>query len=327
MLTLKTEIIAWEMSEPFTISRGTQTHADALLVTLTDAAGHRGRGEAYGIPYEGETPEGLRRQIETVRPRIEAGLTRRALLELLPHGGARCAVDLALWDLEAKQSGVPVWEAIGATEGRTVLSAFTISMRSIEETARIAARYADYPVLKVKVNADSPLRVIEAVHRAAPNASLIVDPNQSWTLEQLIEWTPALTDLSVRLLEQPLAVGADEGLRGHRSPIPICADELIHDLDDLGKAVGKYQVINIKLDKSGGLTEGLRLARAALAEGFDLMVGCMAGSSLAMAPAALLAQACRYVDLDGPLLQKDDWPEAIRYERGLMSFPSRELWG
>lgn len=327
MLTLKTEVIAWEMREPFTISRGTQTHALALLVTLVDADGRSGRGEAYGIPYEGETPQSMRDQIETVRPRIEAGVSRETLLELLPHGGARCAIDLALWDLEAKRTGVPVWKAIGAEEGRQIQSAFTISMRSLQDTARVAALNANYPVLKVKVNGEAPLDVIRTVHESAPRAHLIVDPNQSWTFEQLSHWAPTLADLGVRLLEQPLAVGADEGLRGYRGPIPICADELVHDLSDLGRAREKYQVINIKLDKSGGLTEGLRLAKAALREGFDLMVGCMAGSSLAMAPAALLAQFCRYVDLDGPLLQKDDWPGRIQYDRGLMSFPSRELWG
>lgn len=327
MLRLDTRIIAWEMSEPFTISRGTQTHAYALLVTLTDADGRCGRGEAYGIPYEGETPEGMRDQVATVRSQVEAGISREALLEILPHGGARCALDLALWDLEAKQTGIPAWKVIGAEEGRRVQSAFTISMRSLEETARVASRHADYPVLKIKVNDDAPLDVIRTVHEVAPRARLIVDPNQSWTFEQLTHWAPALADMGVQLLEQPLAIGADEGLRGYRGPIPICADELVHDLADMGRAREKYQVINIKLDKSGGLTEGLRLAKSALREGFDLMVGCMAGSSLAMAPAALLAQHCRYVDLDGPLLQKDDWPVHIQYERGLMSFPSRELWG
>jgi L-alanine-DL-glutamate epimerase-like enolase superfamily enzyme len=298
-----------------------------VLVTLTDDNGARGRGESYGLNYEGETPASIVAQIESVRQHISAGVIREELLQLLPFGGARCALDFALWDLEAKQTGVPAWRRAGLSAWQPLTSAFTIGLRSRAALEATVARCADYPVLKIKVNADAPMDTLRAVRKLAPCPRLIVDPNQSWTMAQLREYAPACKELGVVLLEQPLAVDSDSGLLGYTSPVPLCADELIHTRADLPKAMGKYQMINIKLDKAGGLTEALHLARAARAAGFELMVGCMWGSSLAMAPAMIVGQLCSIVDLDGPLLQKTDWPDAIHYELGRMSLPKATLWG
>jgi L-alanine-DL-glutamate epimerase-like enolase superfamily enzyme len=316
----------WRLKEPFTISRGTMTTADAVIVTLRDGEAI-GRGEAYGIIYEGETPDSITAQIESVRPAIEAGADRLALLELLPIGGARCAVDCALWDLEAKRSAQPVWQMAGIGAPRDVETAFTIGMRSISEVRATAARFADFPLLKLKVGRDDPLATIKAARAGAPSSRFIVDPNQSWSARDVIALAGSLADLGVVLLEQPVPVDDDEGLRAYTGPVAICADELVHDRRDLAKAEGKYSHINIKLDKAGGLTEALALASAALAEGYGLMVGCMAGSSLAMAPAHLVAQLCDYVDLDGPLLQVEDWEPAMAYAAGRLAPPEPALWG
>jgi L-alanine-DL-glutamate epimerase-like enolase superfamily enzyme len=326
MMHLDVRPISWEMTEPFTISRGTTTHMEGVLAVVTDGV-HRGRGESYGIPYAGETPQSMIAQIEAVRGSIESGMSRAQLLELLPAGGARCAIDFALWDLEAKQSGRPVRALAGINAWEPLATTFTIGMRSRAQLQKTALRYLKFEKLKIKVDGVDPIDTLRALREVAPGPRLIVDPNQSWSLAQLREYAPMCKELGVVLLEQPVAVDADEGLRGYRCPIPIAADELVGDLNDLPKARAKYSVINIKLDKAGGLTEGLRLAHAAIAEGFELMVGCMAGSSLSMAPAFVLGQLCRFVDLDGPLLQKEDWPDAIEYRHGIMSPPSARLWG
>lgn len=316
----------WLLREPFTISRGTMTTADAVMVTLREGNAV-GRGEAYGIIYEGETPESIIAQIEAVRPVIEAGIDRAALLDLLPIGGARCAVDCALWDLEAKRSGQRAWQAAGMAESRAVETAFTIGMRPVDEVRATAARFADFPLLKLKVGREDPLGTIAAARAGAPESRFIVDPNQSWSAADVIALSGRLAELGVVLLEQPVPVDDDEGLRGYTGPVAICADELVHDRHDLPRAQGKYSHINIKLDKAGGLTEALALADAALAAGHRLMVGCMAGSSLAMAPAHLVAQLCDYVDLDGPLLQAEDWSPAMTYRAGRLEPPEAALWG
>ena len=318
---------SWQLREAFTTSRGTQLSADGVLLTLKDAMGRQGRGEAYGIPYEGETPASIVAELERARAEIESGVSRAEVQSLLPHGGARCALDLALWDLEAKVSGVPAWQRAGITALRPITTAFTIGMRSLKATAARAGELSELPLLKIKVGSDEPLEFIRAVHAAAPRSRLIVDPNQSWSLQLLKGLAPELEALNVVLLEQPLPVDGDAGLEDWDSPIPICADELVHDLLDLPLAIGRYEVVNVKLDKAGGLTEGLALARSALNSGLRVMVGCMAGSSLAMAPAAIVAQLCDFVDLDGPLLQSDDWPNPIHYSKGSMTFPLAALWG
>lgn len=325
-MRLEARTISWALREPFTISRGTMTTIDGILVTLGDGE-HEGRGEAYGIIYEDDTPERMLAQIEAVRGKIERGVDREVLLSLLPYGGARCAIDCALWDLEAKQSGMPAWQAAGLAPLRPIATAFTIGMRSVAEVEQTARAHARFALLKIKVDARDPIATIAAARAGAPSARFIVDPNQSWSFEQMVALTPQLQALGVALLEQPLPVDGDDALAGYASPIPICADELIHDRHDLAKARGKYSHVNIKLDKTGGPTEALALAHAARAEGFGLMVGCMAGSSLAMAPAALIGQLCEFVDLDGPLLQIDDWDAAMACRDGILDPPSPALWG
>jgi len=325
-MKLEVQKISWAMREPFKISRGTLHSIDGILVTLTDGAA-RGRGEAYGIMYEDETPESMQAQIEAVRPAIEAGMDRIELLSLLPFGGARCGLDFALWDIEAKRSGVPAWRSAGLENVRPIVTAYTIGMKPVADVRRVAEEQSSFGLLKIKVNDVDPIAVISAARQGNPKARFIVDPNQSWSFEMLAELAPQLKSLGVVLLEQPLRIGHDDGLSGYASPIPICADELIHDRNDLPKAHGKYTHINIKLDKAGGLTEGLEMARLAREQGFGLMVGCMAGSSLSMAPAALLGQLCDFVDLDGPLLQTHDWSPALVYRDGLLYPPAGALWG
>jgi L-alanine-DL-glutamate epimerase-like enolase superfamily enzyme len=327
MLSISIAERHWPMREPFAIARGVQTEQATIMVTLTDAEGRFGRGEGCGVPYAGEDPAAMQAAIRAVESEI-CGLQRRSdLYRLLPPSGARCAVDCALWDLEAKQSGRRAWEAIGLAQLRPVVTALTIGIRDEHAYQAAAERYAAYPVLKVKVNAADPLAALRAVRRGAPAATLIVDPNQSWSVEQLRALAPRLADLGVALLEQPIPIGAEPGLDGYACPVPLCADELINDGGDLDKAQGRFSVINIKLDKTGGLTEAVAMADAAQARGFDLMVGCMAGSSLSMAPALIVAQRCRFVDLDGPLLQATDWPDGLVYDNGRIEPPPASFWG
>jgi len=317
---------SWPLKEPFVISRGTETESEVVLVHLEED-GAVGRGEAAGVSYHGETPDSLCAQIESVRDAVCAGAGRRELLELLPPGGARNALDAALWDLEAKQTGLTIWELAGVEPQRTVVSALTIGIRTLaayEERARLLAQYA---WIKVKVGSDDPLAAVAAVRRGAPRARLIVDANQAWTVAQLERLAPALARMSVDLLEQPIAIDDDGGLRGLDLPIPVCADEPADTAADLPRLVDRYDFVNIKLDKCGGLTAALDFVAAARATDMRLMVGCMIGSSLAMAPAMVVAQFCEVADLDGPLLQAEDWPEGIRYRNGAMSLPSPALWG
>jgi L-alanine-DL-glutamate epimerase-like enolase superfamily enzyme len=325
-MKLEIGIHRWPLREPFTISRETITTADGVVVALSDGTSV-GRGEAYGISYEGETPEGIVAELEALRTRIEAGVTRQELQALLPHGGARCALDCALWDLEAKRAGVPVHALAGLPAPKACETAFTIGIRPPDAVRQAARAHAHHAFLKLKVNREDPLALVRAAREGAPDSRFIVDPNQSWTFSDIQRLSPELAELGVVLLEQPLAVGDDAGLDGWSGPVPICADELVHDRADLYRALGKYSHINIKLDKSGGLTEALALAHAALDQGFRLMVGCMAGSSLAMAPAHLVAQLCDFVDLDGPLLQAEDWPTPIAYAEGRILPPPQALWG
>jgi L-Ala-D/L-Glu epimerase len=319
-------IRSWPLIEPFATAHGTADAVDGVVVKLQQN-GFTGCSEAYGIPYEGETPAGILAQIEALRPIIAEGLDRTRLAALLPRGGARCALDCALWDLEAKSTGRPAHVIAGLPRPSPVRSTFTIGLRDPASMMAAAALHAHFLTLKIKVNADDPLAAIRAARAGAPTSRFIVDPNQSWSMELLADIAPALRDLGVVLLEQPLRVGQDQGLAGWRSPLPICADELVHDTNDLQLAQGKYSHINIKLDKAGGLTEALALAHNARNEGFGLMVGCMAGSSLAMAPAHLVAQLCEFVDLDGPLLQREDWPSAMAWAGDRLSPPLTSLWG
>ena len=324
--TFKAYAHSWPMNEPFVIARGAQTTADVVVVEIAcgDAVG---RGEAVGVPYAGETPETLLQQLEQVRESVEGGVDHAGLLSLLPAGGARNALDGALWDLQAKQTGVRAWVRAGVGRGDAITTAITIGIRTLPEYEKSARALANNAWIKIKVDKTDPLGAVRAVRLAAPNAKLVVDANQAWTVEDLKNYMPALLELGVDLLEQPVKVGLDDGLRGYESPIPICADESINTVADLPSLVGRYSFINIKLDKTGGLTTALELARAAQKLGFRLMSGCMCGGSLAMAPAMVLAQLCEINDLDGPMLQSEDWPGGIAYDRGVMTPPWPGFWG
>ena len=326
-IAVTVETRCWRMAEPFAISRETKTQTESLVVTLTDADGRRGRGEGYGVSYAGETLAAMAAQVEATRAAIEAGADREALLDLLPAGGARCAVDAALWDLVAKRAGRSVYSLAGVAAPGPVDSAYTIGIRPIDAYETAARRRAGFKVLKIKVDAADPLAAIAAARRGAPHPAFIVDPNQAWSVETLARLAPQLADLGVVLLEQPIAVGEEAGLDGYRCPVRLCADELVNDVADLARARGRFDMVNIKLDKAGGLTAALRLAAAARAEGFGLMVGCMGGSSLAMAPAMVLAQQCEFVDLDGPLLLAEDWPDGLTYQDGRVAPANPTFWG
>ena len=315
----------WPLREPFVISRESYTTSE-VIVTEIRCGQHTGRGEASGVDYHGETPDGTVAQVESVRAAIEAGASRAELQRLLPAGGARNALDAALWDLEAKQSGVPVWQRAGVGS-KPVVSVCTIGIRSIEEYERRARELASYRWLKIKVSADRALDAVAAVRRGAPAARLVVDPNQAWDLRTLHALAPSLVELRVDVLEQPVPIAVGDELVAGQCPIPICADEAIDTAADLPRVQGRYDFVNIKLDKTGGLTAALELAHAARAAGMRLMVGCMNAGSMAMAPGMVVAQLCEVVDLDGPLLQAEDWPDGIVYEDGVMAWPSPRLWG
>jgi len=323
-LSIDTRI--WPLREPFVISRSSQTTCEVIVAQLA-AGGHVGRGEAVGVDYHGETIDSMREQIEGVRSVIERGTNRRELLEILPAGGARNALDAALWDLEAKQSGQSVWELAGIARPRTISTCETIGIRPIAEYEARARALARYEWIKIKVSDDKPLEAVAAVRRGAPTAHLVVDANQAWSVETLQKLAPALAQLRVDLLEQPVRVTDDAPLARLDLPVPVCADEPANTVEDLPRLVDRYDFVNIKLDKSGGLTAALDFAHAARAAGMRLMVGCMVGGSLAMAPGMVVAQLCEIADLDGPLLQAEDWPDGIQYRDGVMSLPSRKLWG
>jgi L-Ala-D/L-Glu epimerase len=318
---------AWPLREPFVISRATYTHSDVIIVTLQDGQ-FTGRGEAAGVDYHGETPDSMIAQLEAIRGRIEAGITRAELLDVLPIGGARNALDAALWDLEARQTHRRVWELAGVGNAREVASAVTIGIRSIEAYEKAARELAQFRWLKIKVSAEHPLECVQAVRRGAPNSRLIVDANQALDVRTLYALGPRFAELRVDLLEQPVPANADDELVAGRSPIPVCADEAIDTIADLERIKTRYDFVNIKLDKTGGLTAALELAHAARAAGLRLMVGCMVTGSIGMAPGMVLAQLCEVVDLDGPLLQAEDWPNPIQYDKtGVMAWPSPMLWG
>lgn len=317
---------AWKLKEPFAIARGVRSEAQVVVVEVR-ARGCVGLGEAGGVAYLGESQESMLRQIAEARPALERGCSRLELLQHLPAGGARHALDAALWDLEAKTTGMPVWKRAGLDRCEPVESAITIGIRSLEAYEAAARKHASHAWLKVKVGRGSPIQAIAAVRRGAPRARLIVDANQSWSVEELRAYVPELQDHGVDLIEQPVAAGQDGALEGYRSAIPLCADESLSTAADLPGLIGRYQFVNIKLDKAGGLTAGLELARLAQGMGFRLMVGCMLGGSVSVAPGFVLAQLCEVCDLDGPWLQAEDWPAGFIYREGTMLPPSRALWG
>jgi L-alanine-DL-glutamate epimerase-like enolase superfamily enzyme len=317
----------WPLQEPFEIAGQVMIELPLLLVELTDRDGVVGRGEAAGVDYDGETPGSMRRQIESVASQLHAATTSADLAALLPRGGARNALDCAWWDLQAKRSGVPAWISAGLQPMRPLLTACTIGLGSLCDIRRRARSLSSVPLIKVKVDGSRHVDWIRVVREEAPLARLVVDANQSWTRALIEDLMPELLALGVEFIEQPVMRGQDDALDGLRSPIPIVADESCTDRDSLQGLLNRYQGVNIKLDKCGGLTEALALARGAQALGLDVMVGNMCGTSLGMAPAFLVAQLARWVDLDGPLLQKEDRPDAMRYVQGAVEQPSPTLWG
>jgi len=316
---------SWELEKPFTIARGTFRFARVVVVEIRDGD-HRGRGEAAAIDYHGESIESIIEQIENAWKAAGGRLDRSSLQQILPAGGARNALDCALWDLEAKRVPTSIWNLV-RIQPQDLVTVCTLGIDTPAAMAANAAGLRRYPILKVKLNDDNPVERIEAIRGARPDARLIVDANQAWTLSRLAEVAPALADLGVEMIEQPLPEGHDQELLDYRAPLPLCADESCNTTADLDSIRGRYQMVNIKLDKTGGLTEALQLARSAQAGGLEVMVGNMLGSSLAMAPAFLLGQLCRYHDLDGPLLQKADREHAMIYDGATVSAPVPELWG
>ena len=318
--------VDWPFASAFRIAYRTQTVAETVWVELSEG-GLTGRGEGLCVSYHGETIDSMLAQLEAVKKDLIKGVSRAELQELLPAGGARNAVDCALWDLEAKRAGKRAWELAGIPAVRPLVTAYTLSVDTPEAMGRAAAAVPQYSLLKLKLSGREDVERVSAVRKARPDVDIVVDANQSWNEALLRDLTPRLGALGVKLIEQPLPAGQDEALRGFESPVPLCADESCQTTASLESLVDKYAYINIKLDKTGGLTEALSLARAARARDFKLMVGCMAGSSISMAPAFIVGQFCSVIDLDGPLLASSDVPNAIRYEGSRMSEPARELWG
>ncbi|WP_283176346.1 N-acetyl-D-Glu racemase DgcA [Gemmobacter sp. 24YEA27] len=320
MLTATTA--RFRLAQVFTISRGSKTEAQVVTVQVT-RGGATGQGECVPYARYGESLDSVLAEIAGLPP----GITRAGLQQALPAGAARNAVDCALWDLEAKASGRRTWELAGLPAPAPVTTAFTLSLAEPAAMEAAARAASDRPVLKIKLGTADDMPRLEAVRRGAPAAKLIIDANEGWTPEVYQELAPRLVEMGVVLVEQPLPAGQDEALAEMARPLPVCADESCHDRESLAALRGRYDVINIKLDKTGGLTEALALRAAAQAQGFGIMVGCMVGSSLAMAPAVLLAQGAAYVDLDGPLLLAEDRPHPLHYDLSQLHPPERQLWG
>ena len=325
-MQLEISRVNWPFLSTFRIASIAWEHCETLQITLREDI-HVGRGEGLAVYYHGETMDSMAAQLEGIRGEVERGISRTDLQRILPPGGARNAVDCALWDLEAKRAGRPAWALAGLTAVRPLTTAFTLSVDTPESMRRAAAAASSYSLLKLKLSGEGDLERVAAVREARPDASIVVDANQSWTERDLHNLPGRLASLGVTLIEQPLPAGADEALRTFKSPVPLCADESCQTSASLPAVLGKYQFVNIKLDKTGGLTEALALAAAAKGAGLRLMVGCMAGSSLAMAPAFIIGQLCEVVDLDGPLLASGDVPHAIRYHGSCMNPPEPDLWG
>ncbi len=312
----------FRLAEAFTISRGSRTEAKVLTVRVM-RDGVTGRGECVPYARYGETRESVTAEIEG----LPSGISRAELQGALPAGAARNAVDCALWDWEAKAAGVPVYVLAGLPAPGPVVSAYTLSLGTPEAMRAAAAKHAHRPLLKIKLGTPDDMPRLEAVRAGAPDAAIIVDANEGWTAEVYADLAPHLLRLGVRMVEQPLPAG-DDGMLGEIArPLPVCADEACHDRASLPAIKGKYDMVNLKLDKTGGLTEALALKVEAEAAGYGVMVGCMVGSSLAMAPAVLVAQGVAIVDLDGPLLLAEDRADALRFEGSVLHPPVPALWG
>ena len=312
----------FQLAEVFTISRGSRTEAQVLTVRV-ERDGVVGQGEC--VPYA-RYDETLDSVIEEILS-LPSEITRAALQSALPAGAARNAVDCALWDLEAKKAGVRVWDLLGLPAPKPEITAYTLSLAEPDVMEASARKHSHRPLLKIKLGTPDDMPRLEAVRRGAPDTPIIIDANEGWTAEVYSDLAPHLVRLGVKLVEQPLPAGADDMLAEIERPLPVCADEACHDRASLPSLKGKYDVINIKLDKTGGLTEALALKDAGIAQGYDVMVGCMVGSSLAMAPATILAQGVAFTDLDGPLLLAEDRDEPLNFDEAGVHAPKPELWG
>jgi len=315
----------WPLRNVFRISRGSRSEARVVVVTVTDGR-YTGRGEAVPIKRYNQTTASVLAQIESIK--AEKSLDRHNLQKRLPAGAARNALDCALWDLEAKISGKRVWELANIPMTPKVETSFTISLDTPEKMAAAAKANANAPILKLKLGGDDvDLARVEAAREAAPAARLLIDANESWSPAHYQEIVPALKELRVELIEQPFPADADEILETLDHPVPVCADESCHTGADLPPLTKRYDVLNVKLDKTGGLTEALLLSERAREDGFKLLIGCMVCTSLGIAPARLLAGTADYVDLDGPLLLARDRDHGLSYQNSRIGLPSRQLWG
>ena len=326
MIALSVERERYEIAGGFRIARGARTHAEVVVATLTDGP-HVGRGECVPYPRYAETVEGVMAAVSAMGPALAEGLDRAALQAAMPPGAARNALDCALWDLEAKRAGVPVWRLAGLPEPGPVVTAFTLSLDDPAAMRARAAANAHRPLLKVKLGGAGDVARIRAVREGAPDARIVVDANEGWSAADYAALAPEFVALGVAMVEQPFPVGQDAALADMARPLPVCADESCHDRASLPALAGRYDMVNVKLDKTGGLTEALALKAAAEAMGFGVMVGCMLGTSLAMAPAVLVAQGAALVDLDGPLLLSQDRAPGLRYDDAGVHPPAPELWG
>ncbi|MEX2125994.1 MAG: N-acetyl-D-Glu racemase DgcA [Woeseia sp.] len=325
-MQMKLCLESWNLKAPFCTSRFCISKSNVLTVELQDGE-FTGRGECEPHEYDAAITQAVVDSIERLRPAVEAGMDRHALHHLLPAGPARNAIDGALWDLDAKRAGRRAWELAGVALDSPLTTAYTISLGSPGEMAGQAGENRGRPLLKLKLGKEKGLAIVEAVRRAAPDARLIVDVNGAWNIDDLNGIADSLAGLGVELIEQPLAAGDDEELCDYSGTVPLCADESCLDTSSLSTLSEKYSYINIKLDKTGGLTEALRLVEAAKRRSLGIMVGCMTGTSLAIAPAMVIGAMAEFCDLDGPLLLEKDRTPGLTYENGLIRVPTPDIWG
>ena len=316
----------WPLRATFTIARGSKTASEVVVARIAEGE-FEGRGECLPYTRYGETPAAVAAAIEALAPAIRDGMGRAELQETLPAGAARNALDCALWDLECKAAGRRAWEIAGLAAPRPLATAYTLSLDTPDAMRAAAARNADRPLLKLKLGGPGDLDRVAAVRDGAPRARIIVDANEAWTPEEYADLAPQLARFGVAMIEQPLRAGDDEAMAELERPVPVCADEACHDRAALDALAGRYDLINIKLDKTGGLTEALALREEARARGFEIMIGCMVATSLSMAPALLVADGADFVDLDGPLLLTEDRAHGLRYDRVHVHPPTAALWG
>ena len=319
---IQAQVEIFPLAHVFRISRGARTQAEVVTVTI-EKDGVTGRGECVPYARYNETLESVIKQVES----LPADIDKETLQDTLPPGAARNAVDCALWDFECKKRDQRIWKIAGIQVPEQKITAYTLSLDEPENMFKQAQKNSNRPLLKIKLGTPNDMPRLEAVRKGAPNSEIIVDANEGWDAELYSQLAPELVRLGVKLVEQPLPADQDDDLIGLPRPLPICADESCHDRKSLEKLIGKYDFVNIKLDKTGGLTEALQLKDKALEAGFKIMVGCMVGSSLAMAPATLIAQNATFVDLDGPLLLAHDRRHGLLYDESWVHPPLKDLWG